>query len=372
MSPSLGQLAGGRGIANWSAQLPSEVWPASTLDAQDGILEKDFRSPYTERWSLSVQRGLPRDFVVEAAYVGSVSHKLATRADVNPFVSASARLHPDFGQRWIRTSEGNSAYHAMQWRLERRFAQRFQAGSSYTWSKNMDSTSEGIGFVNLQYANMNLTSVPVRDGGMKLDRALSDFHRSHRLTISYLWEMPGPASGLWKHIFDGWSLAGIASFQSGAPFTIVNGSDRNQDGVTTDRPDIGNPNAPLNTRAIIDTACVTGYRNPDAAPNTTACVNPAAVHWVEGRGLPNAATVGRNTLFTGSVNNLDLTLFKSFSLGERRRLEFRWEAFNALNHPQFRQVPERNIRNSPASRFLNRDFTNSGIRSMWVQVKLLF
>ena len=110
----------------------------------------------------------------------------------------------------------------------------------------------------------------------------------------------------------------------------------------------------------------------DAAPNITDCVNPADVHWVEGIGLPNAATVGRNTLFTGVVNNLDLTVLKSFPLGEGRKLEFRWEALNAFNHQQFTQVPERNVRNSPQGRFLNRDYTNSGIRSMWAQVKLLF
>jgi hypothetical protein len=58
-------------------------------------------------------------------------------------------------------------------------------------------------------------------------------------------------------------------------------------------------------------------------------------------------------------------------------VEFRWEALNALNHPQFTQFPERDIA-SPGpvaggpSRFLNRDFTDSGGRTMWVQLKLLF
>jgi hypothetical protein len=56
----------------------------------------------------------------------------------------------------------------------------------------------------------------------------------------------------------------------------------------------------------------------------------------------------------------------------------RWEALNAFNHPQFTEVPERNVAGAPGpggglpSRFLNRDFTNSGIRSMWVQVKAVF
>jgi len=69
---------------------------------------------------------------------------------------------------------------------------------------------------------------------------------------------------------------------------------------------------PLNTRAIIFPRCVTGYQNPD----TGSCVSPRDVHWVEGIGFPNAATVGRNTLRTGGTNNFDLNLTKSIPLGE--------------------------------------------------------
>jgi len=87
--------------------------------------------------------------------------------------------------------------------------------------------------------------------------------------------------------------------------------------------------------------------------------------------------LGRNTLVAGGINNFDVSLSKSFQIGEQKRLEFRWEALNALNHPQFTQVPEKSVTSpGPApglpSRFLNRDFTDSGIRSMWVQLKLVF
>ena len=218
-----------------------------------------------------------------------------------------------------------------------------------------------------------MTSVPAAQGGLKLDHGLSDFHRAQRLTLLYLAELPGPSKGVWKHVIGGWSIAGITTLQSGAPFTVVNGSDRNQDGWPLDRPDIGNPLAPRNSRAVLSArtgpqACPTGYRDPDA----DACANPADVYWLEGTGFPNASTVGRNTLLTGGTNNFDLSLFKTFPLGEGRRLEFRWEALNAFNHPQFVEVPAQNVRDTPASRFLNREFTNAGIRSMWLQVKLLF
>ena len=67
-----------------------------------------------------------------------------------------------------------------------------------------------------------------------------------------------------------------------------------------------------------------------------------------------------------------MNLSKSIPFGEKRRLELRWEGLNAFNHPQFIQVPQTNVVGTPAGRFLNRDFTDSGIRSMWVQVKVVF
>ena len=82
--------------------------------------------------------------------------------------------------------------------------------------------------------------------------------------------------------------------------------------------------------------------------------------------------LGRNTLVAGGINNFDVSLSKSFQIAEQKRLEFRWEALNALNHPQFTQIPSRDVVATPPPQFLNRDFTDSGIRSMWVQVKLIF
>jgi outer membrane receptor protein involved in Fe transport len=365
----------GRGSPNWFAQLPVAASAPSILLGQIGALEKDLRSPYTERWSFGFQRQLSSKLVLDGSYVGSESHKLTTWAEVNTRQPDGRNLHPDFGSRQIRTSQGNSAYHAMQWRLDRRFARGFQTTASYTWSRSIDSTSEGVGSAGAENSqNAARTSVPVALGGLRLDRGPSDYDRAHRLTVLYLWDVPSPARGFWRYALGGWKISGIASFQSGAPFTPQNGSDRNNDGQAgADRPDIGNPRAPLNSRAVLTPAsgsqsCATGYRNPD----TGVCVIPGDVHWVQGRGLPNASTVGRNTLVAGGINNFDLGLSKFFQIGEQRRLEFRWEALNALNHPQFTQVPERSVVGAPSSRFLNRDFTDSGIRSMWAQVKLVF
>ena len=358
----------GRGMANWFEQLPVAAALPSVLDSQTGI-DQNLRSPYTERWSFGFQRQLPQQLLLDVSYIGSESHKLTTKDDFNPRLLSGQRLYPNIGSRNIRASEGNSSYQALQARLDRRFGGGFQLTASYTWSKYIDSTSEGVGNQGLQDADkQNRTSVPISMGGLKLDRGLSDFDRPQRLSIVYLWAIPGPRAGWWKSALGGWSLAGVTTLQSGTPFTVANGSDRNNDGIPADRPDVGNPNAPLNSRAIIAPSCSTGYQNPD----TGACTSPGDVHWIEGAGLPNGSTVGRNTLRTGGTNNFDLNLTKSISFGERRRIELRWEALNAFNHPQFVQVPLTSVNGTPAGRFLNRDFTDSGIRSMWAQVKLIF
>ena len=359
----------GRGEPNWFEHLPTSAAAPILTDAQSS-LDPNLRSPYTERWSFGFERQLPQSMLVDVSYVGSESHRLYTPTDWNPRLLTGVHLYPNYGQVLVIDNEGNSSYHALQARLERRFSRGFQLSASYTWSKDIDSISDVVGGLAQSPASPSaLTSVPISQGGLKLDRGLSDYDRTHRLTIVYLWAIPGPRSGWMRYALGGWSLAGVTTFQSGTPFTVGNGFDRNNDGFPEDRPDIGNPNASLNTRAITSTKCSTGYQNAD----TLACVSPSDVHWVEeGIGLPNASTVGRNTLHTGGTNNFDLNLTKSIPVGEKRRLELRWEALNAFNHPQFIQVPQMNVLATPAGQFLNRDFTNSGIRTMWVQAKVVF
>src|SRR5260370_7960558 len=134
-------------------------------------------------------------------------------------------------------------------------------------------------------------------------------------------------------LIGGWQLSGTAHWQTGFPFTVANGTDRNGDGQTDpDRPDISNPAAPLNTRAILarnaappsnpgalpgNGWCPTGFSNPDAtpvAPLTLVCIDPATVHFIEGSGLPNSNTVGRNTLRAPGRHNLHLPTAKRFRL----------------------------------------------------------
>ena len=368
----------GRGTSGFFSRLPVTARPVAITDQQTAVFDPNIRSPYTERWSLGIQRELPNKLRLDMSYVGTAGHKLFTSSDINPRLPNGLRLNPDFGIRRIRASEGNSIYHAFQMLVDRRFSQGFQITGAYTFSRAIDSSSE-VFATNSTPAN---TSMPTLQGGLALDRALADHHRAHRFTVTYLWNLPGPAKGILSLPFGGWTISGITTFQSGAPYSLLNGFDRNNDGLNNDRPDIGNPNAPINTRAVVapttgTDSCATGYRNPDAL--TLTCVTPNDVRWIEGRGLPNASTIGRNTLTSGRAAIFDVNILKSFRITESKSLEYRLEAFNFFNHPQFTAIPGVNIvetlgpsSNGQPSRFLNPDYTNSGTRTMRMQLKFIF
>jgi hypothetical protein len=365
--------AANRGSANFfPGAIPSTPRAPSPLDQQTSVFNKDIRNPYTQRWSLGIQRELPLKLFMDVSYVGSAGRKLFITEDLNPILTQpGTRLFPSVGIRRYRSSGANSDYHSLQVRVDRRMSRGVQVGASYTWSKLIDQISEIFG---TDSSNTSMASVPVAQGGLKLDRAVSDYHRKHRLTVSYIWDIPGPHGGALEQLAGGWQITGIASFQSGAPFTIINGLDRNGDGVvTSDRPDVGNPNAPHNTRAqrVAASVCSTGFRNPD----TGQCVTPNDVYVVQAAGatgFPGPATLGRNTERSNPVANFDMSLFKVFRIKENLKLEYRWEAFNVFNHPQFTGVPGRNVTSTLAGEFFNYDLLNGGGRSMRMGLKVIF
>ncbi|MFY9555038.1 MAG: carboxypeptidase regulatory-like domain-containing protein [Blastocatellia bacterium] len=360
----------GRGTANFfPTAIPATARVPTPLDSQTSVFNPHIRNPYTQRFSFEMQRQLPGRFIFDTSYVGSLGRKLFVTEDLNPIVSSgppAVRRFPLLGIRRYRTSGANSSYNSLQLRLDKGFSRGMQFTTSYTWSKFIDSISEVFGTTN---SNAATASVPAFQGGLRLDKGPSDYDRTHRLVISYIWDIPGFREGMLHNVLGGWQLSGVSSFQSGAPFTIINGFDRNADGLSTaDRPDVGNPNAPHNTRAIVASTCSTGFRNPD----TGACVTPNDVYVVQGTGLPNAKTLGRNTERSNWTKNFDLNVFKVFRFTERFRLQYAVSAFNVFNHPQFTGVPPRNVVSTLATQFIDFDQLNGGGRTMRMGLKLLF
>ena len=379
-----------RGTPNFSGLFPTILpTPLTKATAQQNLFPKNFVNPYTDRWSLGVQRELPAALILDVSYVGSISKKQYRTIDVNPVVNAATgdRLHPELqitaptspaniairtgeGIRTIRASSANGNYNGLQTEVRRNFSStplgNFLLSANYTYGHSLDEISDVF---NQQSNASSFESVSeVLGVSPRIDYASSDYDFRHSGVISWVWDLRGPKTGVLGQILGGWTLAGIERFESGFPYTVHNGSDRNKDGqAAPDRPDISNPLAPINTRAVISSSCATGYANPDAG---NACVAASSVYFIEGIGLPNANTVHRNTLRSKGLDRLDVNIRKLFPITERFKLQYGVEMLNAMNTVNLVGVPNRTVSTSSAGTFLDVTQLNSVGRSMRMSLKL--
>jgi len=321
--------------------------------------------PYVQQWHLDVQRELPYNLVASVSYVGSKGTHLTQQrnlnqlqpvpASANPFapgqpitsadctsvaggtlangtpVSGQAAtnlgiacgnnpdpLRPIVGFSNITRLEdqANSIYNAMQLSV-RRTVGNLTLSLAYTYSHSIDNSSDRYdnAFVNAY----NLAS----------NRGSSNFDVRHNLAISYVYALPFfKQPGLVHTALGGWQVSGITIAQTGTPFNVTNGTNFGDaagvaNGVGTgSRPDqAGNPNASVQSN-------VPTVRGP-------LLYNPSAYTVPTGLTFGN---VGRNTLTNPGRINFDFGLFKRFSFGETRALDFRWENFNLFNHTQYNGV----------------------------------
>jgi len=235
------------------------------------------------------------------------------------------------------TNITNSTYHAGQVSLSRHFTQGLGLQVSYWYSKSLDGVSSfnvsGSAPTNVSGEN-DLAQNPFN---LSAEHGPSLFDARQRFTISGTYELPA-----WKNasraaaIFvNGWQFNGIGSFSSGTPFTVydsanvsLQGSAPEISGFTPARPDlVSDPNAGPHTP------------NQWVSPSAFKRLDPATQAGQFGN-------EGRNGIRGPGIANLDLSLFKNFNLGETRRIQFRAESFNVLNHPNF-FLPQNDIA-SPA------------------------
>lgn len=350
--PGVSTAATPRGVANASNVLatavPTPITPATTYTS---IFDKNIRNPYTDRYSLGVQREVPGDMLIDLSYVGGVSRQLFYTNQVNPTLpnatntGTGARLSPTRGIIQVRDSGATANYNSMQLSVKRGFKNTPVGNigflSAYTWSRNMDVISETFATNSgTQNPSVSPALFHVRD----YDYGPSDNDRRQVWTTTMGWLLRGPKSGFLSYPLGGWEVDPILTLQSGTPYTVTNTSDRNFDGTTIgDRPDVGNWNAPLNTRAVqVGTAtCSTGLQNID----TKACVTAADVRWIQvtagqmGLGGGRSITSARNSVYTPGFVNVDMNILKTVKLTERFKLEYRAEIFDLLNIRNFNVVP---------------------------------
>jgi hypothetical protein len=353
---------------------------------------RDFHSPYTEQWNMTIQREVFKNWVAEVGYVGAHGvGLLGAGAAVNPSqicTTASPCVIPaaaaagvtvaagaagvtkngdgsisitqsTFANRDLRVparylgiannrlfgqlQNGNSIYHSLQASLIHRFGNGLYFQAAYTWSKSIDNSS-GSSFLD----ELNGIADFGSEFNTRDNRGLSDFDRTHRLVFSYNYELPVKKwfgwgnKGLGK-LVSGWSVNGVTVFQSGTPFNIFDTS-----AITLEDMEGNNGlykatyiGGPVLTSGSISQrlngfvnlgAFLPGGRCVNNQNQVVACSDPSSVAAAIGN-------LGRNVFRGPFQTNWDMSFVKITNVGEKLNVEFRAEFFNIFNHPAF-QSPQ--------------------------------
>jgi hypothetical protein len=299
--------------------------------------------PYAQQWSFSIQRQLPSNTLFEVGYYANNAHRMLRRRQMNWAEPGPGNINsrrrfssitlPDSGvvisplaNVYRLEPSANSNFQSLQVRAEKRFSHGLTFLSTYIWSKTI---SDGRG----QSGAGGASNIDQQDPqNFRAERSLADEHLAHRFVTSFAYDLPfgqgrkymTNAHPVADAILGGWSLGGITTVQTGR---VVNLS------VTGNPSNTGGPDRPN----------VVGEWQLDKDQRTLS-------RWFDtGAFVKNDpytfGNAGRN-LLTGPGNvNFDLAIHKLFTVTERVRLQFRAEAFNAMNTPHF-GIPNAQVGNA--------------------------
>ncbi len=294
--------------------------PSSAL-----AFQRDLSTPYMQQWSLGLQRQLGKSRMVEASYVGSKGAKLLTARDINQPRPSPAPFNPrpvlQFADITEIESRANSSYNSLQVMFQQRLDHGLSLLSSYTWSKSIDDASNF--FTSAGDPNFPQDSLNVRD-----ERGRSNFDVRQRLSVSYSYDIPigkghslAGGQGLVTGLLSGWQTYGVVTLQSGRPFTVALLPDI--DNSNTGRSSLG---FGANDRPNVVGNASVSNRGPDQWFNTSAfSLSP----------FGSFGNAGRNILDGPGFHNVSASLVKNTTVKERFNIQFRAEAFNLFNHPNF-------------------------------------
>jgi hypothetical protein len=270
---------------------------------------------YLQSWNLALEREFGRGTVVELAYTGSKGTHLQRRYDINQAgrtqATSTVRPYPAFGSIQIINDGSNSIYNSGQLTVRRRFSKQLFVRGSYTWSKSIDESSNTGGTIAFNF------SAAQDSRNLKLERGRSDFDIGHAFAGSFIW-----APTFARHwLARDWQLAGTSTIYSGQPFTprVATVNFANGEATRPDRIAKGTVDNPT----------------PDRWFDRSAFV-------VVPTGSYRFGNSGRNILDGPGTIIINTSLSRRFRFGEGRSLQYRLEAFNLPNHPNF-SLPENNV-----------------------------
>lgn len=305
---------------------------ANAVNAPVTSVDRRLKTPYYQEWNFAIQQALPAAMSVEVAYAGSKGTHLQVLTDQNQAIAPgpgdiqSRRPYPNYGPFAAIQNRGNSTYHSLQLKVQKRYSQGLSFLSSFTYSKAINDLPEIC----------CAQPYPQNTYDLRAEKGPADFDQRLRWALSFDYELPFgkgrqflTSNRLLDLAFGGWHLGGIYTLASGFPFSATLGYDPSNTGdqglVRPNR--IGDGNLP------------SGQRNPNLWFDTSAFPLPADYTF---------GNAGRNVLVGPGANVLDGSIRKEFDVTEAQKFEFRAEFFNMINHPNFAQ-PDAFIDDGPGA-----------------------
>ena len=313
------------------------------------------KSPYATEWNLAIEQSLGKDQNVVVNYVGSAGRKMLLAYETYPSSIGNMNFSAS-GAAYVTANRANSSYNSLQVKYQRQLSHGLQALISYTWSHSIDDASS------------NFTSFDIVRGN-------SDFDIRHDFQGAVTYNIPLTATGsVVRSAFSNWSVDGRFTSRTGLPVDITGTSY-----VT----------APNGTREYLRADLIPGqplYVYGSQYPggrifNFSAFSTPTAAEIAAG----DSGNAPRNLLRGFSAVQLDSALQRRFQLGENFNLQFRAEAFNLFNHPNFGAIQHGLSAGSKVGGFgyatntlnsqlggLNPLYQTGGPRSMQLALRLQF
>jgi len=331
----------------------------------------DYKSPYSQQWSLDVQRQFANTWLVDVGYYGSNGIHLpgfeelnqpavasylnctaatpcfagpvsdpanavniqSTACPTTPCINSTAtsnklsvlRPYVGYGPGLFFVDLFTSNYHSLQTQVQKRFSGNSMVSVAYTWSHGLttDPADRSTGGA----------AIPQVSGDFRGNYGPTVADRRHVLTANFVWEVPWlrHASGFTGHLLGGWQFSGIQTFQTGLPLTAI----------------LGNAGCAAGTGAnCVDptgSGCLLGASPVGCRPNQIGDPNSGAPHtigsWFNAGAfaVPTTTQTTETTERPGAIRGpgfwrTDLSLFKNMKFTERLSGQLRWETFNTFNH----------------------------------------